>query len=144
MKLKYQLSMFSELNNVITMIEQSLRDAFNFFIYYAMLIMFFCIQFMILGSVTSNLDYPGLYGENEDSIDYRFPYYLVQNFRNSVGDVTPPTYKFWEEYENRQECMFIIYLIWITWIANFVFTSLLMLNFLITIFSETHERVLTN
>ena len=77
MKLKYQLSMFSELNNVVTMIEQSLKDALNFFIYYAMLIMFFCVQFMILGSVTSNLDYPGLYGPDENSIDYRFPYYLV-------------------------------------------------------------------
>jgi hypothetical protein len=39
---------------------------------------------------------------------------------------------------------YIIYLIWITWIVNILFSSLLMLNFLITVFSETHERVLTN
>ena len=99
---------------------------------------------MILGNVTSNLDYPGLYGPDEDSIDYRFPYYLIQNFRNSVGDLTTPTYKFWEDYEDRDLGLFIIYIIWFSWITNFVFSSLLMLNFLITIFSETHEKVLTH
>ena len=97
---------------------------------------------MILGNVTSNLDYPGLFGPDEDVIQYRTAYYLIQNFRNSVGDLATPTYKFWEEYSLKSEGLIIIYLIWITWIANFVFSSLLMLNFLITVFSETHERVL--
>ena len=126
------------------MIEQSLKDALYFFLYYAMIIMFFCAQFMILGNVTSNMDYPGLYGPNSSRIDYRFPYYLIANFRNSVGDLAAPTYKFWEDYKERKQGLFIIYIIWFTWIANFVFSSLLMLNFLITIFSETHERVLVN
>ena len=99
---------------------------------------------MILGSVTSNLDYPGLYGPDENTIDYRVSFYLIQNFRNSVGDLATPTYKFWEEYELKTRGLLIIYIIWFTWMANFVFSSLLMLNFLITVFSETHERVLTN
>ena len=53
-----------------------------------------------------------------------------------------PSYKFWEDFG--VEGLVIIYLIWGTWIANFMFTSILMLNFLITVFSETHERVLAN
>jgi hypothetical protein len=131
------------MNNVITMIEQSLKDAFSFSIYYFIIIMFFCAQFMILGNVTSNLDYPGLYGEDEDVVEFRYVFYLIQNFRNSVGDLATPTYKFWEEFDYSRG-RYIIAIIWATWIANFVFSSLLMLNFLITIFSETHERVLTN
>ena len=38
----------------------------------------------------------------------------------------------------------VIVLIWITWMTNILFSSLLMLNFLITVFSETHERVLAS
>ena len=35
--------MFQELNNVITMIEHSLKDAFYFLMYYGFIIVFFCI-----------------------------------------------------------------------------------------------------
>ena len=51
-------------------------------------------------------------------------------------------YKYWSEYG--QQGQMIIYVIWATWIANILYTSILMLNFLITVFSETHERVLSN
>jgi hypothetical protein len=36
----------------------------------------------------------------------------------------------------------MIYTIWVTWTVNIVYCLLLMLNFLITVFGETHERVL--
>ena len=137
-KFKNQLEMNSNLNNVIKLVEASISDAKYFLIYYMFLLMFFCIQFMILGAVVLHLDYPGL-----DDNEQRYPYYFVQNFRNSLGDLQTPAYKFWEDYGSKTGNV-VIYIIWATWIANFIFSSLLMLNFLITVFSETHERVLTN
>ena len=59
-KFKHQLQMDRKLNSVITLIEESLFDAFGFLIYYGLLLGFFTIQFMILGSVTTTEDYPNL------------------------------------------------------------------------------------
>ena len=53
-----------------------------------------------------------------------------------------PLYKYWSDFGEQGKP--IIYAIWTTWFANIMFTSILMLNFLITVFSETHERVLSN
>ena len=77
-KFKQQLQMVKKMNDVITLVELSLRDATYFLAYYLLLLIFFCAQFMILGSVISPLDYP--------EIKHRFIFYLIQNFRNSLGD----------------------------------------------------------
>ena len=136
-KFKNQLSMNNKLNNVINMVEESLIKAFFFLLYYIVLLMFFCIQFMILGSVVVDQDYPG--------VVYRYEFYLIQNFRNSLGDLQTPSYKFWEEESfTKDQSNMIVRLIWATWIANIVFCSILMLNFLISVFSETHERILAD
>ena len=76
-----------KLNNVINMVEESLIKAFFFLLYYIVLLMFFCIQFMIIGSVVVDQDYPG--------VVYRYEFYLIQNFRNSLGDLQTPSYTFW-------------------------------------------------
>jgi hypothetical protein len=73
----------------------------------------------------------------------RFPYYIIQNFRNSIGDLQTPSYQFWDDFGGTGSRS-MIYIIWLTWIMNILVCSLLMLNFLITVFSETHERVLAN
>lgn len=57
------------LNIVIKMTEESLYDAVFFLLYYLGLLIFFCIQFMILGSVVVDLDYP--------TIENRYPYYIM-------------------------------------------------------------------
>ena len=84
-KFKAQLQMNKNLNNVITLIEESLGDAAYFLAYYALLLLFFVIHFMILGSVIIGLDYPGI-DEDSKGNPMRYPYYIIQNFRNSVGD----------------------------------------------------------
>jgi hypothetical protein len=54
-----------------------------------------------------------------------------------------PSYQFWIDFGGIWSKA-MIFIIWLTWAVNIIFCSLLMLNFLITVFSETHERVLTN
>ena len=128
------------LNSVVLMVTSSLYDAFYFLVYYMMLLLMFCIQFMILGAVVIHLDYPNLNGV-EGGQEIRYIYYFLQNFRNSLGDLQTPAYAFWEDYNSRYGTV-VIYIIWGTWVANFIFTSLLMLNYLITVFGETHETIL--
>ena len=86
--------MSTKLNSVITLIEQALIDAVGFLIYYGLLIGFFAIQFMNLGSVTTTEDYPNM--DQDGKI--RYIYYTIQNFRNSIGDLVTPKYKFWEKF----------------------------------------------
>jgi hypothetical protein len=73
----------------------------------------------------------------------RYIYYFIQSFRNSIGDLQTPSYQFWDDFSGALGKT-MIYLIWLTWVVMILVSSLLMLNFLITVFSETHERVLAN
>ena len=127
------------MNSVIQLIEEALKDASYFLVYYFCLLTLFVHLFMILGSVTDEGDYDGL---TDDKYKFTAPYYFVQSFRNSIGDLQPPMYSFWIDMGD--DGVVIIYLIWVIWILMILFTSVLMLNFLITVFSETHERVLAN
>jgi hypothetical protein len=68
--------MNKNLNNVITLIEESLGDAFYFLVYYSLLLVFFCVHFMILGSVIIALDYPYL-DVNSEGDAIRYGYYLI-------------------------------------------------------------------
>jgi hypothetical protein len=139
-KFKNQLRMNYQMNSVIQLVETALKDAAFFFLYYLLLNAFFCSLYMVLGSVVPPDDYSGLneyYG-----MPVRYQYYLIQSFRNSIGDLQTPQYQFWDDFGSNGKI--VILSIWGTWIVGILFLSLLMLNFLITVFSETHERVLAN
>ena len=84
--------MNSKMNSVIQLIEQSLGDAFYFLVYYGILLGLFCILFMVLGSVISVADYSGLDKGNNGDESIRYIYYMIQIFRNSIGDLQAPMY----------------------------------------------------
>jgi Trk-type K+ transport system membrane component len=141
-KIKTQLQMSRKMDQVVQLMEESLSDAAYFLIYYAFILILFAVLFMILGSVILPSDYSLLEDGPGDST-IRYPYYLMQVFRNSLGDLQTPSYQFWQDVEHPNRKI-VVYLIWFTWVGCIVFASLLMLNFLITVFSETHEKVLAN
>ena len=89
-KFKNQLKMNRKLNSVIQLVEAALKDAGYFFAYYILLTCFFCASYMILGSTISSDEYGGL--DTIGGHPVRFVYYLVQSFRNSIGDLQTPQY----------------------------------------------------
>jgi hypothetical protein len=129
-KFKNQLRMNYYMNSVIHLVETSLKDASFFFVYYLLLNCFFCSLYIVLGSVVPTDDYNGLTDSSGKPV--RYQYYLIQSFRNSIGDLEPPLYQFWDDYGSNGKL--VIFSIWCNWIASFLFLSLLSLNFLIAVF----------
>lgn len=73
---------------------------------------------------------------------------LITNFRNTIGDLHPPTYVTWlkdvEKGEDKPDMKQIIIVYW-TWILYFLYefyNLIILLNFLIAIVSDTYARVM--
>jgi len=74
---------------------------------------------------------------------------LIQVLRNSIGDITAPTYGFWmrvagrgpEEVGLTAVQGIMIFLVWATFIYNLVFNLIMMMNFLIAIVSQSWDQV---
>ena len=78
MKFKSQLQMHERLNSVINLVEESLKDANFFLIYFVLLTVFFAVLALVEGSVIPDDDY--------EDLDV-YTYYIIQGLRNSVGDL---------------------------------------------------------
>ena len=106
-------------------------------------ILLFSIEFTVLGVEYTNEDYPAV---------ANVIYYYMQTFRNSLGDVAPPGYSKWVEYQEFQHTMnrpweavygaIIIYIIWGLWVLNIIVGCVILLNFLIAIISQSYEQVM--
>ena len=84
-------------------------------------------------------------GANFDDEDYALvprAKFVLQTFRNTIGDVAAPQYGYWLELhksmDNKSSLnhpMLVIYTIWILWFLNLLFNMIILLNFLIAIIS---------
>ena len=70
--------MHEKLNTVIFLVEESLFDAKYFFVFFALLTLFFAVLGLVEGSVIPQDDYENL---------GVYLYYLIQGLRNSIGDL---------------------------------------------------------
>jgi len=82
----------------------------------------------------------GDYGDNEKT-DYpiigRGMKYALYTYRNSVGDINPPTYPYWIDHLEEKSSLFMISLIWVFWFLNQYFVLIIMLNCLISIIGQS-------
>jgi hypothetical protein len=67
--------------------------------------------------------------------------FFLQAFRNSIGDLAPPSYEYWEEMKSKGKtsALVMIYMIWGFWLFQIVSFTILLLNFLIAVISQSYE-----
>lgn len=77
--------------------------------------------------------------------------FVLQIFRNTIGDVAAPQYEYWQELHNSMEekssmsqPMLVIYTIWILWFLNLLFNMIILLNFLIAIISQVYDKIISS
>jgi hypothetical protein len=128
-RLKSLLACHPDLFKVLNFIEHCMRDSVIYLFFYFILLLYFSGQNMIL------------WGTEEHHGLSRFSQSFIANFRNSVGDLMAPEYQFWEQFENSD---FMILCIWLTWLSSFLFTSILMINLLISVFFAAHQKAEDN
>jgi hypothetical protein len=63
--------------------------------------------------------------------------HFIHAFRNSIGDLSTPSYDYWLERKKRghANARLMIYMIWFFWIMNVITFTILLLNFLIAVIS---------
>ena len=73
---------------------------------------------------------------------------FFQTYRNSIGDIAPPTYPRWVtafesgDSEEYYKGLVMIAIIWFVWVAHQFVILILLLNFLIAIVSQSYENVM--
>ena len=82
---------------------------------------------------------------------------LTQIWRDSLGDIQPPEYSYWQEKQvtldkyadlhgyqgiSSRPVIVIIGIIWFIWFLNSVFNMIIMLNFMISIVQASYMRVM--
>jgi len=105
----------------------------SFLFFYLVILLFFSLIYQILG-VELGLGFHGDYDYEQLDV---FTAFYIHAFRNSIGDLSTPSYDYWLEMnDNGQEhAIFMIYIIWFFWLVNILFFTVLLLNFLIAVIS---------
>lgn len=77
--------------------------------------------------------------------------YLIQAWRNAIGDLSPPSYGGWEETRDAAKdnghmlqyriIQIIIFLIWSHWLATQFVVLLILFNFLVALVDQSFSEV---
>ena len=68
---------------------------------------------------------------------------VIQTYRNSIGDISTPSYNNWIENDviTETQLYYLMSLIWFFWIMNQMITLIILLNFLIAVISDSYANV---
>lgn len=78
--------------------------------------------------------------------------YSVRSFRNSIGDISPPHYKFWNDLMTEavagnlpeQSMIYVmIYQIWFMWVIALTTQMIIFLNLIIAVLTQSYEKVIS-
>ena len=73
--------------------------------------------------------------------------YLIQSFENGIGNISPPTLEYWipkNGADPQFSAQFIIFEIYVFWLANQFILLIVLLNFVIAVISEVYTDVTEN
>ena len=93
-----------------------------------------CLLFDCAGIKIVSEDYSGIVTA------YAF---FIQNFRNSIGDINPPSADKWTGENVETEVVGMAYWGWCLFILQEFFMLIILLNFLIAIISQSYEEVMS-
>ena len=102
----------------------------------------FLIMWMLLFTILFRVE-----GMGVDTGDYgpglnKIAVYIIQTYRNSVGDDAPPMFGFWDAQTKNPVIQKTMYgIIWGTWFINSFLLMIILLNFLIAILCEAFDDV---
>ena len=107
-KLIGYLRIFESIGLNINLIMQAIKDTGPFLFFFVSWIACFCLLMLIAGWELDVQDYPG--------VNY-YVAYIIQTYRNSIGDITPPSYSFWiaKQLDVPLIANGMIFLIWAFW-----------------------------
>ena len=116
------------------MVILSFYDLFAFLGFFFLWIAFFAIQFKIIHFGYDDTNYTSLPS---------FVQLILQSFNNSIGNIALPTY---DRYSNkgRFQDYLCIYIMWILWFVQLFIMQIILLNFLISVISQTYQRVISS
>jgi hypothetical protein len=138
LKLLNFLRVFEDFGQFVELLGQVMKDVSVFTMFFFYWVGLNSFMFDIMGVDYSNDDY--------DHVGRSF-YYFLQTFRNALGDIEVPVYtSFWCQHaagpDPNPQAVFMIYFIWVMWVGMQVFLSIILLNFLIAIISQSYEEVM--
>lgn len=91
------------------------------------------LLYQMIGAKYDDKEYPKIYS---------FFVYPLQTLRNTIGDIAPPEYQFWQQQNGRWQNFIIILIIWLTFVfINIVLLSVVLMNSLIAIVSDTFSNI---
>ena len=130
------LRVYHSFGNLVELIGNCIKDVQFFTVYFILWIYYFSSQFQIAGAKFEFGDYKGMSEHLQ---------YMVQVFRNAIGDISLPNYDVWLWYINNGKPAIgyvMMTLIWAIWLANIFFCLIILLNFLIAIIGQSYEQVM--
>jgi len=122
----------------------TMREVIPFTVYLVMWIALWALSYKIL-RVEIEPEFPG----PEDEVEYpflnNFVKFMIQSYRNTIGDISAPDYEAW--YPSAESGNFqnytMINLVWLIWLGNQFVNLIILLNFLIAVISQTYEKVIS-
>ena len=113
---------------LVQLLMQVLVDLTAFVTFFISWLFLFSMCYRIAGATVDQGDYPHVTPA---------VFYVIQIFRNSIGDVSTPVYDFWSDRigESPLLAKTMIGYSWLLFTANAFFMLILLLNFLIAIIS---------
>jgi len=129
------LRIHKKLGQQVQLVADCIVPLFTYLIFYFFILTFYSLIYQVLGYELA-LDN---FGESDyESLDKNFAYYIMA-FRNSIGDLSTPSYNYWAAMKNKDNdkysAQFMIYTIWTFWLVNIITFTVLLLNFLIAVIS---------
>ena len=120
-------------------------DVFQFVVFLTLWIFFFFLVQYILGvgnEVTTDLEKLLADDNDEEFKGLGYQWRMILNvLRTSIGDLQLPDETLWIHPEKGNSNV-MIFLIYLAWVANIFFILIVLLNFLIAIVSNSHEKVI--
>ena len=106
-----------------------------FMIFMLSWVVLFSLEFQILGLEVDPEEYEGLGWK---------AIYMLQSYRNSIGDLAAPGTSKWSEaaIDSPNASWMMIYAVWFIWLLNQYLVLIILLNFLIAVISTSYETVM--
>jgi len=110
-KLLYFLRIFEQFGFLVQMVAKTCKEVLPFMAFFMLWIFFFTISSIILGSDIKDKD------DEYPKVNW-FLAWLIQIYRNSIGDINTPDYSGLIDEENPGKQYVLIGTIWTFWFLN--------------------------
>ena len=133
MRVMQFISVYDKFTFLVSMIGKTIVKTVPFMIVLIACDVQFTFIFMALGiQITPDLN--GIL--NQYPAISKMVRFLIQSYRNSIGDLSPPIYKAWLEGEYSEgQVTTVAIMSWASWIGSTLLNQIILLNFLIAVIS---------